>query len=535
MATSGGQRFTGDASSQVFLRNATGLVREISPVGAIAVGSFALSIGAALAFTVTQTPTLYPGSNLAITLLLALIPAGLIAFLYATLGGAMPRSGGEYIWLSRLLPGLGAFAIYWGFFLTQVIFAATNLNIAFSYFANGFFYLLGTTTGSPTLIHWGATLGGHTGTFIAATVLNILILGFMLLPTRKQMRVIVWTFALVLAGFIFLAVVLAFTSNFSQHFASRYGAGELGRIYHAAQRDKAVLAWSFVPSLVAVAYVTQFLPVTYVAMYAGEIKSAARNIRISIFAATGVFAVALTGITVLLYKAVGYKFMAALAFLQVNDPKAYPFPFPFNVNYAVLLVSHNAVVITIISLAFLLSAVLAAVTILFAVTRVVFAFAWDRLFPGALADTSSRTATPVKAAIFLAVAVEVMLYLFTYTTAFSNLVFGAIAYWVLWIGVGLAAAVFPYRRPDLFASGRLSRRKILGIPLVTVAGVLLSVISVVAIPFLFWHGASVLTLPVGIVLICFYVGGPLVYLVVRRVRSRQGIDLSKAYKEIPAE
>ena len=270
-------------------------------------------------------------------------------------------------------------------------------------------------------------------------------------------------------------------------------------------------------------------------MYAGEIKNAARNVRVSVFAATGLFVVALTGITALLYHAVGYRFMAALAFLQVNSPKKYPFDFPFNVNYAVLLVSRSSVIVTIVSLAFLLSAVLAVVTILFSVTRVVFAYAWDRMFPSVLAETSRRTSTPVKAAIFLAVAVEIMLYVFTYTTAFANLVFGAIAYWVLWAGVGLAAAVFPFRRRDLYESSPISHRRLAGLPAVTVAGAILFLFAVVAIPLLFWNGAGVIDTPVAIVLVAFYVGGPVLYAVIRTVRRRQGIDLSKAYQEIPAE
>jgi amino acid transporter len=528
-------RLGGDASSGVFLRNATGLVREISPLGAIAVGAFALSIGSALAFTVTATPTLYPGSNLAVTLLLAIVPTLLVAFLYATLGGAMPRSGGEYIWLSRLLPGVFGFSIFWGFFLTQVVYAAVNLNIAFSYFGNGFLYLLGTTTGSQTLIDWGASLSEQTTTFIAATILNLLLLGFMLLPTRRQMRVFIATFLAVIVGFIVLLVVLALTSDFAGSFAERYGAGTLDRVYADAEAAGAELSWSFWPSLVAVAYVAQFIPVTYVAMYAGEIKNAARNIRISVFAASGIFVVFLTGVTALLYKAVGFKFMAALAFLQVSAPDQYPFDFPFNVNYAVLLISDSSVIVTIISLAFLLGAVLCAATILFAVTRVVFAYAWDRMFPSVLAETSKRTSTPVKAAIFLAVAAEIMLYVFTYTTAFANLLFGAIAYWVLWAGVGLAAAVFPYRRRDLFASSPISQRRVGGVPVVTLAGVLLFLFALVSIPLLFWNGAGVIDTPVAIALICFYVGGPVFYFVTRAIRRRQGIDLSKAYKEIPAE
>ena len=84
-------------------------------------------------------------------------------------------------------------------------------------------------------------------------------------------------------------------------------------------------------------------------------------------------------------------------------------------------------------------------------------------------------------------------------------------------------------------SSPISQRRVGGVPIVTIAGGLLFLFAVVSIPLLFWNGAGVIDTPVAIVLIAFYVGGPVFYYVVRAIRRRQGIDLSKAYKEIPAE
>jgi APA family basic amino acid/polyamine antiporter len=336
-------------------------------------------------------------------------------------------------------------------------------------------------------------------------------------------------------GIVVLAFRLLFASDFPAHFAASYGAGTLDKIINAANAAGGETSWRWAPSIVAVAYVAQFVPMTYVVMYAGEIKNARRNVKKATYIATGLFIVTLTLMAALLYKAVGYRFMSATAFLQVSDPTHYPFDFPFSVNYAVLLVSKNAPLITIVGLSFFIFAALTSVTVLFSVTRVVFAYSWDRVFPGSLAKVNSRTSTPINAAVAVAVIAEGLLYLVLYTSAFANLVFAAIAYWVMWAGVGVAAMLLPYRRKDLFESTLKSQRKILGFPAVSVAGAVLVLLAALSMPFLFVNGAGVINGAVFWVLVVFYVGGPVLFYAARFIRRRQGVDMDLAYREIPAE
>ena len=58
----------------------------------------------------------YPGVNLPLTVLVALVPNFFIALLYYYLSVAMPFSGGDYVWVSRLVhPAIGfmeSFAIF---------------------------------------------------------------------------------------------------------------------------------------------------------------------------------------------------------------------------------------------------------------------------------------------------------------------------------------------------------------------------------------------------------------------------------------
>ncbi|MHA1209630.1 MAG: amino acid permease [Candidatus Freyarchaeota archaeon] len=99
----------------VFTRDATGLVREISILDAVVV-VFTFIVGGGIMFMSVQSlaPGYFPGGNLSMGYLLALFLWLPIALLYAILSRAMPRSGGDYVFVSRILgPGYG-FLASWG-------------------------------------------------------------------------------------------------------------------------------------------------------------------------------------------------------------------------------------------------------------------------------------------------------------------------------------------------------------------------------------------------------------------------------------
>ena len=71
-------------------------------------------------WTFSWTPVVYPGANLVITLGAVVIPLIFLGQLYSVMSRAMPRSGGDYVWASRILhPSLGmlqsAFMVYFFF------------------------------------------------------------------------------------------------------------------------------------------------------------------------------------------------------------------------------------------------------------------------------------------------------------------------------------------------------------------------------------------------------------------------------------
>src|SRR5256886_16142291 len=95
-------------TTSIFVRNATGLVRELSPFDAFNLVFSAVLIPVGITQMLSFAPTFWPNANVLLSFLFSLplvLCFGLV-YLYFTV--AMPRSGGDYVWVSRVLgPGVG--------------------------------------------------------------------------------------------------------------------------------------------------------------------------------------------------------------------------------------------------------------------------------------------------------------------------------------------------------------------------------------------------------------------------------------------
>ena len=91
-----------------FVRPASGLVREITAWQVFGFNVMNANIGIGLVWLTLLGPGLYPGANLYLAVLLAFAGILPLNFLYVRLAVAFPRSGGDYVSISRTLsPALG--------------------------------------------------------------------------------------------------------------------------------------------------------------------------------------------------------------------------------------------------------------------------------------------------------------------------------------------------------------------------------------------------------------------------------------------
>jgi amino acid transporter len=141
----------------VFTRNATGLVREVGRLSALFANMSGMSVVLGV-LTYTSAPYLFPGSNPVVATFIATGLSLFISLMYALFTWVMPRSGGDYVYVSRTAwPVLGFVAnfiiTFWFMFYIGLLSNwATTVAISPSLLA------IGTITGNSALTSLGNTL-----------------------------------------------------------------------------------------------------------------------------------------------------------------------------------------------------------------------------------------------------------------------------------------------------------------------------------------------------------------------------------------
>jgi amino acid transporter len=238
------------------------------------------------------------------------------------------------------------------------------------------------------------------------------------------------------------------------------------------------------------------------------------------------------------YAVVGKDFTNSVVWLGSNTDAGNGIPVAPVLNFFAGIMTGSTVLNVLIGVSFILWHVLLLFVMGMICTRNLFAWSFDGLMPRKLADVGERTHAPWVSAIVISVIAAGLLALYVFTSFFTivvnYIVIFSIAFWL----ASFAAILLPYRRPDLFAQAPDAvRRKILGVPVITLLGVgnlglftLILVASFKTPAFSGPTGGRAIAFVVGI-----YVVGALLYWVSRGVQRTRGVDLDLLYKEIPPE
>jgi amino acid transporter len=181
-------------------------------------------------------------------------------------------------------------------------------------------------------------------------------------------------------------------------------------------------------------------------------------------------------------------------------------------------------------------------TVFLSSTRVIFAAAFDRLLPEKVAEVEPRTRTPIWALMLMVIPSLIVGALFAWNifnfqtlTLCSTLVIA-----VTYFGSTIAAILLPFIKKDLYAASPIAKYKILGIPLISVAGVIFGAF----LGFLLYqwiidpnalYGISIKNTSSVVYMGAMYLLALVIYFGFRIYRTRQGIDVKKIYEEIPVE
>src|SRR5512147_2879101 len=142
--------------SRLFVRQSTGLVREASAVDATIFNAvFSAPVGATLAWGVFFALSAFPGADLVWATIISFVLNIPVLIMMALLASSMPRTGGDYVWVSRILSPPLATISNFGAALSAMI-GATFWARYFPVFALGpVLVTLGVTFDSKALIDAG--------------------------------------------------------------------------------------------------------------------------------------------------------------------------------------------------------------------------------------------------------------------------------------------------------------------------------------------------------------------------------------------
>ena len=377
-----------------FTRTASGLVRGLSRTDAFAIGLMFIQPIYAIWYVILVGVGLFPGGNLLIALLISTAMCGVFGpLMWGILGGTMPRSGGEYIFNSRIINAPVAVAasvanavagIYWAFF------SATWL-------ARPSVAMLAQFLGWHGVAHWA----GHSKEAALELGIGGLILAF--LVVAFGLRLFRWLQRLFLVvgigGPVILALILALTPKASfvnnwNALAARYGSvdykGFAVAVGHAAGSPMPA-TWNWHDTIGLMSALSVMFIYTYAIAYvSGEVKRPEKNILFSGWLAIGITAAIAAVTFAALYHLLGFSFVGAAAANDLSGGvKGYTFPFPTTYMALAWVASKsNPVVAWIAALTFLLTSFWILVITFVIAGRVWFAWGMDRMGPRWFTDLS---------------------------------------------------------------------------------------------------------------------------------------------------
>lgn len=534
---------TGAASTQpkYYTRNATGLVREIS-LGSSVILNLSYMTLPFLFLVATQGPFSFPGDSPVWTTIIGAVLCLFPTLVYGLFLTAMPRSGGDYVFIGRTLHPWIGFAANFNFITWAVMGNAYIASLVVPFGISSAFTAIGVSAHSKTFIDWANAISASKGwTFGVAAVALVLVALMMSLSLPRALRIYRLIFPLSLVGLVIAAVVLvlhgrsdfvnavsAYGGNYQQIIRDAHTTGYPG----GAQFNFAntILALPLVIGAFAYAIAGPYL--------GGEIRTAKRAglngmlIALLVAAVLGVVLVALASRTF------GDDFLGSATYLSNNASPKYPFAAPSFFFLFVSMLTNSTPLIIIMNVSFVLAMLIATPSVFIVASRSLFAWAFDRVLPSGLAYVDGRTNAPLVANAVVLVASLVFLALIVFGPAtFLAILLAAILGQVLtWLTLMVAAIVFPFRRRSLYEAMPIKHLYAGGVPTLSILAVIGLAVEILFLYILATQTPLGANSPAGLWTIAIIVAvGLAIYPISYLINRSRGIDLRLIFAELPPE
>jgi amino acid transporter len=540
--------------SNLFVRKATGMVRSWSVMDAFVYAFFSINLVTLGLYIFSQM--YYFEGGMINALVISAIFIFFEVIVYAGLIAVMPRSGGDYVWQSRILGGAVGFILAvtgWWFILWLWVPLYGDM------FRHIVLVPILGVLGARDLALWFA--GTQTGAFTASLITLAVVSVIVALGMKAYARIQKISFYGGILGL--LIVIVLFFANTPQAFRSALDSGAASMFgAQAGVYDATVTlgtdAGAATPlsggALIAIFLVLPYLvffnlwPNWGATLY-GEVRGATDFKRNITGMGAALVVTTLLGIVFLLAisRTVGWDFYVQAgaawwnyAWGYVEEIPALPV-WPYPALLAAFLTTNKLVQLVVVVLMSLWWFGWCG-TVFLSSTRVIFAAAFDRLLPEWAAEVNERTGTPVNALLLMVIPSVFIAYLFSYNIAdFQTLTLcSTLVIAVTYLGTTIAAIVLPYTKTDLYNASPIAQFKILGFPLITVAGLIFGGFLVFLLyQWLFdpnaLYGIGLTNTSSVYYMLSMYVLAAVIYYGFKARRRREGIDIDKVHAEIPVE
>lgn len=512
----------------VFARKASGLVRELT-FQDVFIWAFAAQAASGWTFYSVRMAYQYPGCDPFLSFLIVSILMAPLAIVVAMLCMTMPRAGGGYIWVSRVISPTIGFWAAWIMVVGWVLVVGVIGYIVMGLIGGAL--IMGGVAGlGPVFISAGEALGTPLYQVIGAIILIVIIWAI----TISGLRLSLWlerifTYIPLIASAISLYYLVAMAPHAPELFNSMWGANAYQRIIDAARAN----GWGFpsfsmdatLASLVVPLWAWgQFDSIAYVS---GEVKSPTKTFKYA-FIPGYLFCMFLYCFAAWsVYNAYG-NFVGAYVFLFNKHPDVLKQIMPAvtpSVPFLAGSLTGNAWIGMIISLFTCFWYLNSMLPFFLVCSRVLFALAFDRAIPEKFSEVNAR-GSPTWATHMSAIWAIVGVFL-AYAGLTAAVGLDYTVYNFFWL-YGLVALLLPYWKPEIYKRSPI-QWTIGGIPVISIVGAFSIAIGFISI-FLMIMAFSTLN---AIVISIIITIGCIIYAWKQHQNVKKGIDVSKIYSEIP--
>ena len=554
--------------SNLFVRKATGMVRSWSVFDAFVYAFFSINVVTLGFYSFSQM--YFFGGGMINSLVVSAIFLIFEIIVYASLIAVMPRSGGDYVWMTRIFGGgLGFILAITGWWFTLWLWTPIYGDMLRQFVITP---LLG-VLGQQNLALWFSGKGTplFVSTLIAIGFVSIVIT----MGMKTYARVQKYSFYAGMLGLLIVIVLLftgtpeAFKAGYEANATALFGSQPGAYDATVTAGTDAGAGTPLTGGTLNLVFLTlpwlvffNLWPNWGATLY-GEVRGATDYKRNFSGMAWALGSVTVLGIIFFLgvAKTIGWDFYMQSNGAWWNYAWAYvtekpPLPiWPYPALLAAFLTTNRFVQILVVVLMSFWWFGWAG-TLFLSSTRVIFAAAFDRLLPEKVAELN-KNGTPINAMLLMVIPAIVVSYLYAYnvgaaadgTGGFYTITLAAtqgIA--IMYFGTAIAAIVLPYKKKELFEASPIAQMKVAGIPLITVAGVIFAgFLGFLLVEWMFdpWlntggEGAGLYgisfknTNSIIFLLVCYGLSAA-IYYGFKSYRKKGGIDLDKVQAEIPVE